>query len=717
MNDSDSKYPLLVEIGLEEIPSNVIAATLQQFSEASRRVLSSAMIPFSDPQVFATPRRLILYIPDLKPKQETTTAFVVGPPKRAAFDASGTPTVAATGFARSQGVPLSEIQVRDAETLGPTAKGKKGAYLVYKKVRPGEESASLLVKIIPEIIARLTFPRSMRWNQTGIAFVRPLRSLLAIYAGKVIPFSYAGVHSSDQASGHHMMAPATFRVSDFSGYQEELRRRFVLIDPNERLRLIASQMKSLAKEKQGILDLSDQTLLWGAANTIEYPTAICGDFDPLFLEIPKEIVITAMKEHQGYFPLFSQEGALLSHFITICNIKTKDMSRIKKGNERVLRARLVDAKFYFEQDRKMRLADRVPSLKRVTFLEKLGTLYEKVERIKTLSVFFAKEMHCSEEDIKDVEQAAYLCKADLLTGVVREFPSLQGIIGRSYAVFEKESVWTARAIEEHYMPRLSGSQLPETRMGQILAIADKLDTIVGCFGIGLIPSGSEDPYALRRQGMGIIQILLNVPQLHEFSLKYTIAHAIKQYEDQNKFHIADLDKKIVPFFKRRLDAYLQGRGIRYDLRAAVLSKELDKPWLILACAEALEKFSKQPIFESLITIYRRADRILPEHFDGKISEITLSNTAEKKLYERYNTVNEDLQNLWPKRSYETILEKLATLYEPLNQFFEAVLVMDKDEEVRHKRLSLLLAVSSLFKTFCDFSKIVEEGSLKKHITK
>ncbi|MFQ5587375.1 MAG: glycine--tRNA ligase subunit beta, partial [Nitrospiria bacterium] len=471
--DQTNKYPLLLEIGVEEIPSNVLPMALEQLPKIAEKCLTGAAISFCKPQVYGTPRRLTLYFPELADSQETRTEVIVGPPKRAAFDSKGNATKAAEGFAKSQNVPLSEIKVEEAAALGAAAKGKKGEYLVLRKSRPGQSTAKLLETILPEIIGGLSFPRSMRWNDSGVAFVRPVRSILAIYNGQVVPFSFAGVASSQRAYGHSIMAPEGFEVSDFETYRMELSRRCVMIDSEERVRVIKSQMEALAKEKQADLDLSDTALLWDAAHTVEYPKAICGDFDTAFLEIPKEIIITAMAEHQGYFPLYRGNGKLLPHFITISNVESGDMSVIQRGNERVLRARLHDARFYFDQDRKQRLSNRVEDLKQVMFQEKLGSVYEKVERLKTLSAFIADTIECTSENKQDLERAAHLCKADLVTGVVREFPSLQGTMGRVYAQKEGEHEFVARAIEEHYLPRHAGDRLPVVRSaGEILAIAD-----------------------------------------------------------------------------------------------------------------------------------------------------------------------------------------------------------------------------------------------------
>ncbi|MFQ5781272.1 MAG: glycine--tRNA ligase subunit beta, partial [Nitrospiria bacterium] len=590
-----SRRQLIVEIGVEEIPSNVMAPTLQKLSEFATNRLAASSIRFDPPKVYGTPRRLVLFLPHLADRQDNKTEIVVGPPKRAAFDLQGKPTAAAIGFAKSQGMALSDLSVRHTDTLGPNAGTRKGEYVVIEKKVEGQPTVQILRSVIPEVIAGLTFPRTMRWNREGIPFVRPIRWIVAVYDQKVIPFSFAGVKSGDLSCGHRVMAPAPFHVHDFDSYQEEMRKRYVLIDPAERYRVIEAEMRDLAKQKNGRIEEKEgaqdniEGLIWEAVHTVEFPKAICGMFDRSFLEVPKEVIITAMKEHQGYFPLFSDSGEPLPYFITIANIQTEAMDQIRKGNERVLRARLFDAKFYYAHDRRVKLADRVEGLKTVTFQERLGSLYEKVERLQSLSKSIQEQIPGWKSVATEVERAAFLCKADLLTGVVREFPSLQGVTGRIYADLDNEDHVTAKAIEEHYMPCYSGGPLPESAAGQILAIADKLDTIVGCFGVGLIPSGSEDRYALRRQGLGIIQIIVTEGAFRQFSLQDAIKNAVHQYEKQKKFSVPDLHAKVEAFFKRRLDSYLQSEGVRYDLRGAVLAGKLDRPWDIVECANALHQ--------------------------------------------------------------------------------------------------------------------------------
>lgn len=685
---------LFVEIGVEEIPSNVMREALNRLGNSAAERLAAAAIVSERPKVYGTPRRLILHIPHVAPSQETKTETAMGPSKKVAFDPNGNPTPAALGFAKSQGVAVAELGVKQTE---------KGEYLSVEKKIEGRPTAQLLEKIIPEVIASLTFPRSMRWNEEGVSFVRPIRWIVALYGGKTVPFSYAGVAAGNVSSGHRIMAPAPFTVSDFTSYREEIGRRFVLIDPEERYAIIQKEMEALAEGKKGRLE-KDENLVWQAAFMVEYPKAILGSFDPSFLEVPKEVITTAMKEHQGYFPLYAEAGGLLPHFITIINTPTDDTEIIRKGNERVLRARLVDAKFYFEQDRKSSLGGRVEALQGVTFQAKLGTVFEKTQRLIGFSSWEGWRAVGSTEGL---ERAALLCKCDLVSGVVREFPSLQGIMGRIYATLDGEPASAAEAIEAHYLPRFSGGPLPNTLTGQILAVIDKLDTIVGCFGVGLIPSGSEDPYALRRQGLGVIQIFLEEGPLRKVSLAAAIQFSIQKYEEQNKKPSGETLSQVAGFMKQRLSFHLQSEGIRYDLIEAVLAIEMERPFDVVERARALVEFSKQPLFSPLMTSFKRAIRILPKGFEGAVNEGLLKEVAEKELHAAVSSTGEKIESDWPLRRYQKILETLATLHEPLNRFFEGVMVMDPDPEIQKNRLSLLVWIKKLFNEFGNFSRIVE----------
>ena len=709
VEENRTALSLFLEVGVEEMPARVIAPALAQLAAAAKARFSAAAIAAAPPKVYGTPRRLILYLSRVAATQAARAETVIGPPKRVAFDPSGRPTTAAIGFAKSQQVPLSEIQVKAVETLGPAAKGRRGDYLVLEKLEAGRKTVSLLPTLLPEILAALSFPRAMRWNASGRPFVRPIRWIAALYDGKVVPFSFAGVAAGGLSRGHRLMAPDPFRVGGFSAYQRDLRARYVLIDPEERIRVIQDQMAAIAEAQGGRLETGEGALVREAAWSTEYPKAVCGRFNPDFLAIPKEIIVTAMAEHQGYFPLYSETEGLLPAFVTIANIACPSMETIIRGNERVLRARLFDARFYFEQDRRRPLADRAEVLQGVVFQEKLGTLKDKTARLVALSRWLGSAAEAPKRAADAAVRAARLCKCDLVTGVVREFPSLQGTMGRIYAALDGESPEAAAAIEAHYLPKTSSGALPDGLAGRVLAIADKLDTLVGCFGAGLIPSGSEDPYALRRQGLGIIQIIAADAAFRALSLADAVKAAREEYLKQKVILSPECDATVIAFLARRLDAYLETRGVRYDLRDAVLAVGIDPPADRIERANALVRFSKAVDFGPLMTAFKRAIRILPDGFEGSVETALLRDPAEKALHAAIASVDEASAAPWRERRYLAVLSALATFFAPLNRFFDDVLVMDPDPSLRRNRLALLHQVKQRFYRFADFSKVVEEG--------
>jgi glycyl-tRNA synthetase beta chain len=690
---------LLLEIGVEEMPSNVMADTLRQLQEVAAQHLRDDALPFDTVQTFGTPRRLILVVPALADVQTARTTQVIGPPKRAAFDAAGNPTPAAIGFARSQDVEVGALTGIQTE---------KGEYLAIEKRLPGQATATRLPILLPEILKNLTFPKAMRWNETAVAFARPIRWIVALYAGEVAPFQYAGVASDCLSRGHRILAPKPFRVTTFAAYQKEMARRYVVIDPKARYDRIVAEMTALAHEAHGVVALDDD-LLWRAAWTTECPTPLCGAFDPQFLDLPPEVITTVMTEHQGDFPLHTTSGELLPTFITIANLSSERMDVIRRGNERVLRARLVDARFYDDQDRKMKLGDRVPALRQVTFQEKLGTLHDKIERVSALCLTLARDFPDVPPDV--LRRAALLYKCDLLTGVVREFPSLQGTVGRIYALRDGESSDVATAIEAHYLPRFAGDRLPSDRTSGLLSVADKLDTIVGCFGVGLIPSGSEDPHALRRQGLGLVQILAGAP-FRPIRLTAAVAAAVAGYASQARFSSAGggVAEAVGAFLAGRMASWQKGCDMRYDLVDAVLARPFDRPFDALRWIVALSEAARAPHFEALVTCVKRASRILPPAFSGEVDPARLTDDAEVALHAAIQKTEAQVDAMGQRTfSCDDVLQTLSALAGPLGRFFDGVLVMAPDAAVRQNRLGLCLRVCRLFDRVADFSKIEGGG--------
>ncbi len=486
----------LLEIGTEEIPASYIQPALDAMATMLSKFFSAQRIDHGIIQTMATPRRLAWVIKDVAEKQEAQTVEITGPPKDVAFDEAGKPTQAAIGFAKSQGVTPEELQVKQTS---------RGEYLIVSRHETGASTAELLSGVLADLIGNIPFPKSMRWGDLKVTFARPIHWIVALLGQKVVPFTYGNITSGSTSYGHRFMSPGPFEVTDINGYVDGLRERFVIVDIEERRERIRQIVAACAKEKKGHIR-EDEDLLAEVVQLAEYPTAVCGSFDQHYLELPQEVLITAMRAHQRYFAVLDDSDKLMPYFVTVNNTLTRDPQIVALGNERVLRARLEDARFYYVEDQKVSLDDRVEELKEVVFHSKLGTSYEKLERFKVLAEYMADQL--APEDKETVSRAAYLCKADLVTGTVGEFPELQGIMGRAYARLAKEKDDVALAIYEHYLPTHAGGQLPTGVAGSLVSIADKLDTIVGCFGVGQIPTGTADPFALRRQALGIIRIIL-----------------------------------------------------------------------------------------------------------------------------------------------------------------------------------------------------------------
>ncbi|MGC2423876.1 MAG: glycine--tRNA ligase subunit beta, partial [Nitrospirota bacterium] len=488
---------LILEIGTEEIPAGFIPKALAAMEELADKMLSDARLTHGKIKAMGNPRRLFLHVEGLSERQPDEVRVVTGPPKRAAFDAAGKPTKAAEGFAKGQGVPVQELKIIDTD---------KGEYISVTVEEKGAEASAVLAELLPKLILAIPFAKSMRWGNREIKFARPIHWILALFGGEVVHFELDGVKSGELTRGHRFLSPGSFRVKDFVSYIHQTRDNYTIVDPDVRREMVRHQVDQAASSINAKA-LPDEGLLEEISFLVEYPVAVLGSFDREFLMLPKEVLVNSMREHQRYFALTDSKGVLMPNFITISNTKAEDMEVVRAGNERVLRARLSDAKYFYEHDLTRTLADRVEDLKKVTFQIKLGTTYEKVTRVVKLAEYIAGELYKDEKIVKDASRAAYLCKADLVTGMVYEFPNLQGTMGGEYAVKTGESEEVAKAVTEHYRPRFSGDLVPSTPAGTAVSMADKIDTIAGIFSIGKAPTGSEDPYALRRSALGIISMI------------------------------------------------------------------------------------------------------------------------------------------------------------------------------------------------------------------
>jgi len=683
---------LLLEIGTEEIPAGFIPQALIDFESLARRELEANRIDFDGVKTLGTPRRLVLVIESVSEKQRDEEIRKVGPSKQAAFDSKGNPTKAAIGFAKSQSVSVEFLKVIQTE---------KGEYICAVKKEPGRPTFDLLSSILPKVILSIPFQKSMRWAEVPIRFARPIHWILALFGGVVIPFEIGDIQSGNVTFGHRFMHSSPIPVKDFASYLEKTREAFVIVDPVERRKRIEEEMIREAAVVSGRI-LKDEELLNEVNFLVEYPVALCGTFDKEFLSLPKEILIHSMKEHQRYFPVIDEYGRLLPHFVCISNIAPKDQKVVVKGNERVLKARLSDATYFFQEDLKISLEKRVEKLKKVVFQAKLGTSYEKMIRFKQLALFMSERIDPKLRE--SVERASLLCKADLVTGMVGEFPKLQGIVGREYARLSGEKEEVAEAIYEHYLPGFAGDRLPSSPIGDIVSIADKMDTIVGSFGIGLVPTGTADPFGLRRQALGIIRIILE--KKYSLSLSQLIEKSENLLKERIERPFSEVKKEVLDFFRVRYQNFLLDKGYPFDVVEAVLSISFDELLDAQGRIDALNRAREWKDFESIVIGFKRTINILKGSPPQKeINPSLLSEPAEQDLYQSFLKAKDRIELHLNKRAYESALLEMTQMKSPIDDFFNQVMVMVEDEAIRDNRLALLDEIGRLFLKIADFSKL------------
>ena len=686
---------LLFEIGTEEIPAAFLTKAITDIEEIVKKSLSEKRIPFTGIQVLATPRRLCLYIAELAEKQEDQTIEKLGPSRKAAFDEKGNPSKAALGFAKGQGLEISQLE---------TIMTEKGEYLACRKTIAGEPTAVLLPEILTKLVTSIPFRKSMRWADYQLRFARPIHWILALYGGIIVPLKLEAVQSSDCSYGHRFLAPNAFTVKNFADYKEKTRQNFVIVDPAERKKIILVEAQRAAAVVGGKIFYTDD-LLETIIFIVEYPVIVRGNFDQEFLQVPKEVLTTTMISHQKYFPVTDAAGQLLPYFIAVSNTKARDLSVVARGNEKVLRARLADARFFFEEDQKVPLEKRLDALKKVVFHKLLGTSYDKVMRFRKLAAIIADKVNPAIK--KSVDRAAQLSKADLETQMVGEFSELQGIMGREYALLSGENPVIAQAIYEHYLPIAAGGDLPQTDEGAIVGIADKVDTITGFFGVGLPPTGTADPYALRRQALGVINIVL--AKRYPLPLDFLIEESLKLLDSSLKKPAAEIKKDVREFFAGRYQNQLISQGYAYDTVEAVLAGGLTDLVETSEKIKALQDFRSNPEFEPISIAFKRVDNILKDFRDPKVDIALFITDAERNLYAAVNEIKGQIIGGIETNDYNLALKEMARLRPPVDAFFEGVMVMDKDEKVRFNRLSLLAEISAVFHKIADFSKIVTAG--------
>lgn len=684
---------LLLEIGSEEIPAGFLPGALESLGELAGAALDGARLAHGGIKTFGNPRRMALIVEEVSERQPDAVREVVGPPKKAAYDADGNPTKAAAGFANSQGVDVGQLKIKATE---------KGEYICAVIDEPGRDAGEVLAEILPKLILSIPFPKSMRWMDLDIRYARPIHWLLALFGGDVVEFELDGVKSSNISRGHRFMSPGAFMVRDARSYLHQCEENFSILDPGKRRRMVEEQIKELSGSI-GADVLPDEGLLVEVGNLVEYPVAVMGRFDKEFLNLPREVLVNAMREHQRYFALTDKDGYLMPNFITISNTRAEDMDVVRVGNERVLRARLSDARFFFEEDMARPFEDRAADLRKVVFQVQLGSVYDKVQRVVHLSEYIAGAIYADGDVAKHAKRAARLCKADLVTSMVYEFPNLQGTVGGDYAKRNGEHEEVAAAIAEHYMPRFSGDAVPRTKTGTVVSMADKMDTIAAIFSVGKPPTGSEDPYALRRQALGIISIIYN--NGIRMSLMALIARAVELLK-VGPDRSAALEADVLEFFRQRVSVQLTGEGFGYDSVDAVLAREFDDIIDSRNRVAALSGFRKAEGFGPFITAFKRVANIIPDGFEAELDPSRLTDPAEKELYGRFQEVRPVVREMIEDERYGEALDSIAAIRPAVDKFFDDVMVMDKDEAVRNNRLALMAELAGMFFRIADLKRIV-----------
>lgn len=680
---------LLLEIGTEEVPAHFMPGILAQVKQKANEMLSENRLAFADITTLGTPRRIALIVSDLADKQQGASSEYKGPSTKIAFDAEGNPTKAAIGFARGKKVDVKDLVVKDG-------------YVYAVSNEEGKNTADLLPNLLQSLIENLTFPKNMRWANLDFRFVRPLRWIVALFGADVIPFTVANVKSGRSSRGHRFLFDGNFTIENASDYVNDCEKAFIIVDQNKRRDMIKAQIEELAKEHHGHAEITED-LLEEVTYLVEYPTALCGTFEEKYLKLPKEAVITPMRDHQRYFPVLDDNNNLLPLFITVRNGGKLGLDKVQHGNERVLRARLADAQFFFDEDRKHNLEFYVEKLKTVVFQEGLGTIYDKSNRLVSLAEFIGSEVKATADEITAAKRAAKLAKADLVTAMVCEFTELQGIMGREYALLDGETNEVANAIYEHYKPRFAGDSQPQSTAGRIVSLADKIDTIVATFSRGLVPTGSQDPFALRRQALGIVNTIIEAGyniSITQIADKVMDLLAITDTEKR-----AEIQQNIAEFFTLRLKNVLSENNIRYDIVDAILN-EADNVSVTYAKALATADEIASGNLNDAIQAFVRVGNISKKAEDANVNADLFALDEEKSLYQAYSEVNTKVEQALAQGKYKEAVEAMKALTAPINNFFDNVMVMDKDENIKHNRLALLKNIDNLIKTIADFSKIV-----------
>lgn len=737
---------LLFEIGCEEIPASFVPPALAEMKRLFETAAQSVQLPHGAIRTLGTPRRLVLVVEGIPARQEDRQERKLGPAVKAAFDEQGNPTRALLGFAKSQGVDVSQLERITVESP------KKGEYFGYTRTIPGRDAKELLSEILQGLIPKIPFRKTMRWGACRERFARPVHWICALFGGEVVKVSFGEpgsaeyIESGAKSYGHRFHSPTPFSPKDFADYLDRARTGMVLVDPEERKETIRKGLEALAREANARL-ISDEDLLEEVTWLVEFPVPILGSFDKAFLEIPREVLITSMRSHQRFFALEDpQTGKLVPHFLTIAGTVPKDASVVRAGNERVLKARLSDAAFFFREDQKKRLEEHALGLEQVTFQAKLGSYARKVARVCALVPELSEVVAPGDAKVlQTAERAALLSKADLLTGMVGEFPELQGIMGREYGLRQGEPKEVCQAIEEHYMPRGENDELPKSPAGAVCSLADKLDSVVSLYAVGLGPSAAKDFYAVRRQALGVLKIILDrrlplkisavtrtvARLLEEEGVEISFESTLLSEDPRKKLRITTVDglaQEIGEFFRGRLRGILEEEGVRVDLINAVLELRLDDMVDSADRARALNGFASHPRFEDFCDLAKRVRNICRGAKDeedrkiadrerdpqggfvypnlGEVDPGLFRHDAEPVMFREFNNAREKLPRALKARDYTAALDCLKDLIEPVDQFMNhGPLVLDEDPLLRRNRITLCAGLDRLISSFADFSKV------------
>ncbi|WP_270293395.1 glycine--tRNA ligase subunit beta [Enterococcus faecalis] len=677
---------LLLEIGLEEMPAHVVTPSRIQLEEKVIKFLDEHHLDYETVQSFATPRRLAVKVTAIPEKQADVEEEVKGPAKKIALDAEGNWSKAAQGFVRGQGVTTEDIVFKELNGV---------EYVYVTKFTKGQSAKEVLTKL-NDVITSLTFPVTMHWANYDFEYIRPIHWIVALLDDEVIPFKVLNVTTGQTSRGHRFLGDdVTFQHAN--EYETKLKEQFVVVQPNERKQMIVDQANALAAEKNWQLAL-DEELLEEVTNLVEYPTAFVGSFDEKYLSVPDEVLVTSMKEHQRYFELRNDQGLLMPHFIAVRNGDNVHLENVIKGNEKVLIARLEDAEFFYNEDKKLTIEACVEKLKNVTFHEKIGSIYEKMQRVALIAQIIGRKVGLSEEELEDLKRASEIYKFDLVTNMVGEFPELQGIMGEKYALLQGEKPAVATAIREHYLPTSSEGELPETAIGAVLALADKLDSVFSFFSVGMIPTGSNDPYALRRQTYGVIRIIEDKGWTFPLvQLQTEVDEAVNQDVEKYGVLLNEGQAEVVEFVKARLRQLLMTKNVRHDIIDAVVSAEQADLSKLFASANILKsRFEDQdfkPSMEALtrvINLAKKGQELLGDTEEG-IDPSLFENKAEKELYQAVN----DLSEAFATRTIAENYEALVNLRPLIDAYFNETMVMVEDEKVKQNRLKQLMQIAKM----------------------